>query len=88
MGDANLDGSVDVGDFNIWNENTFTTTAAWCSADFNADGFTDTTDFNLWNENKFQSSSPAAVPEPALANWAMLMLAGFFWRRLLRRDAK
>ena len=29
-GDANLDGSVDVGDFNIWNNNKFTAIPAWC----------------------------------------------------------
>ena len=38
-GDANLDGSVDVGDFNIWNGNKFTSVAAWCSGDFNAGRF-------------------------------------------------
>ena len=40
-GDANLDGSVDVGDFNVWNGNKFTSAAAWCSGDFNADGSVD-----------------------------------------------
>ncbi|MEM7313741.1 MAG: hypothetical protein AAF497_11380, partial [Planctomycetota bacterium] len=64
-GDANLDGVVDVGDFNIWNSNKFTTTSAWCSGDFNADGVVDVGDFNIWNTNKFTSSSDAAaVPEP------------------------
>ena len=63
-GDANLDGSVDVGDFNIWNSNKFTGIAAWCSGDFNADGSVDVGDFNIWNSNKFQSSDTAAVPEP------------------------
>ncbi len=61
-GDANLDGSVDVSDFNIWNTNKFTNTAAWCSGDFNADGFVDVTDFNLWNLNKFQSTTIGAPP--------------------------
>ena len=66
VGDANLDGSVDVSDFNSWNGNKFTATAAWCSGDFNADGSVDVSDFNLWNANKFTSSdsSISAVPEP------------------------
>ncbi len=61
-GDANLDGLVDVGDFNLWNLNKFTTTGAWCSADFNADGNTDVSDFNLWNTGRF-TSSLAIVPD-------------------------
>ena len=65
MGDANLDGSVDVGDFNIWNQNKFTATAAWCSGDFNADGAIDVGDFNIWNNNKFQASDVSSVPEPS-----------------------
>ena len=65
IGDANLDGSVDVSDFNIWNGSKFSSTAAWCSGDFNADGSVDVSDFNLWNGNKFNSADgTAAVPEP------------------------
>ncbi|HEY6564318.1 MAG TPA: peroxidase family protein, partial [Pirellulaceae bacterium] len=66
MGDANLDGAVDGGDFIVWNMHKFTGTAAWCSGDFNADGIVDGTDFNLWNANKFQSAltNVAIVPEP------------------------
>ena len=65
-GDANLDGFVDVSDFNIWNGNKFTGSTGWCSGDFNADGVVDVSDFNLWNVNKFSSAdSTASVPEPA-----------------------
>lgn len=53
LGDANLDGVVDVSDFNLWNGNKFTMEAAWCSGDFNADGVVDVSDFNIWNGNKF-----------------------------------
>jgi hypothetical protein len=63
LGDANLDGNVDVSDFNIWNSNKFQANAAWCSGDFNGDGNVDVSDFNAWNSNKFQSAA-AAVPEP------------------------
>ncbi len=64
-GDANLDGVVDVGDFNVWNANKFTSTSAWCSGDFNSDGNVDVSDFGLWNANKFTASDRlAVVPEP------------------------
>jgi hypothetical protein len=71
-GDANLDGSVDVSDFNVWNSNKFSATSAWTSGDFNADGSVDVSDFNVWNSNKFQSADSArssAVPtlQPATA---------------------
>ncbi len=73
-GDANLDGVVDTSDFNAWNSNKFTNTAAWCRGDFNADGVTDVGDFGIWNNNKFQSSADAAaVPEPA--GWALAVFA-------------
>ena len=74
-GDANLDGVVDISDFNIWNANKFTMNPSWCSADFNASGSIDISDFNLWNSNKFQSSDAAAVPEPnafVLIGWGIL----------------
>ena len=57
-GDFNLDGSVDVSDFNIWNNNKFTTNSNWCDGDANADGSIDVSDFNIWNVNKFNSSVP------------------------------
>jgi hypothetical protein len=60
-GDANLDGNVDISDFNLWNANKFTNTGRWCSADFNVDGNTDTSDFNLWNANKFTGGLAAPV---------------------------
>ena len=75
LGDANLDGAVDVSDFNTWNSHKFTATAAWCSGDFNADGSVDVSDFNLWNANKFNAVS--AVPEPAgasLFGWLLIAL--------------
>ncbi len=72
-GDANLDGSVDVPDFNVWNGNKFTANSAWCSGDFTADGSVDVPDFNVWNGNKFTSSATVAVPEPG---FSVLWLAG------------
>ena len=80
MGDANLDGVVDISDFNTWNSHKFTSTGAWTRGDFSADGFTDISDFNVWNSNKFSAADAGtqAVPQPAagllivLGVWAML----------------
>ena len=84
-GDANLDGSVDASDFNVWNGNRFTSTAAWCSGDFTADGSIDGSDFNVWNSNKFTSSDGVhSVPEPgslSLFGLALLFFAGFNRRK-------
>ncbi len=83
-GDADLNGSVEVSDFNIWNGNKFTSSNAWCQGDFNADGFVDVPDFNAWNGNKFQSSSPAAaVPEPGTTAWLITFIAA--WGVMPRR---
>ncbi len=83
VGDANLDGTVDVSDFNIWNGKKFTSSNAWCEADFNADGVVDVSDFNSWNANKFQSSSAAAVPEPEQT--IPLLLVGMIYLARSRR---
>ena len=56
VGDANLDGLVDVSDYNVWNSHRFEFPTFWCTADFNGDQITDVSDFNLWNQYKFQSA--------------------------------
>lgn len=78
-GDANLDGFVDVSDFNNWNEHRFAATPAWCHGDWNADGVVDVIDLNLWNGNKFQSAGAAAVPEPT--SMLLLIAAAAFLTR-------
>ncbi len=77
-GDANLDGSVDVSDFNIWNSNRFSLSLAWDRGDFNGDGVVDASDFNVWNSHRLMSSAgaPAAVPEPA-SLWLALVAMGW-----------
>ncbi len=76
VGDANLDGAVDVSDFNVWNSNKFTMTPAWCSGDFNGDGSVDVSDFNSWNSNKFQTADASAIPEPTPLTLLFSMGAG------------
>ncbi len=83
--DANLDGTVDVSDFNIWNSNKFQMLAAFSGGDFNADGFVDVADFNIWNSAKFTSSNPGVVPEPATVLW---MFAGPVWLVTLGRGRR
>ncbi len=80
-GDAYLDGSVDVSDFNIWNSNRLSLSLAWDrGGDFNGDGAVDASDFNVWNSHRLMSSAgaPAAVPEPACLRLAPSPWAG--WR--------
>ena len=59
LGDANLNGSVDATDFNIWISNRFSETTNWCSGDFDTDGAVDVADFNIWNSNRFSSADTA-----------------------------
>ena len=82
-GDANLDGSVDGGDFLTWNTNKFQPIAAWCSGDFDASGSVDGGDFLLWNTFKFQNADGvSSVPEPASGLWLLAsLLAAACWRR-------
>ena len=54
-GDANLDGYVDGSDFNIWNDNKFTSGTDWQTGDWDLDFRTDANDLALWNTNRFLS---------------------------------
>ena len=80
-GDANLDGFVDVADFNIWNSAKFTSSLRWDHGDFNGDGVADTSDFNVWNGNKFTSANPVQnVPEPPgqlIGLFVIIFLCGY-----------
>ena len=69
-GDANLDGAVDVSDFNIWLANRNTTSRGSCQGDFNVDGIVDEVDHEIWTENRFNSifedkEQPAEAVEAA-----------------------
>ncbi len=65
LGDATLDGVVDISDFNRWNSSKFSMSSAWCDGDFDANGSVDVSDFNTWNSNKFNSSFPTNNSGPA-----------------------
>lgn len=89
LGDANLDGAVDVTDFNIWNGSKFEATGSWSLGDFNADGSTDISDFNIWNGNKFTDSTDVfRVPEPVLCWQVMWVLSAAFALRRSCEDFK
>jgi hypothetical protein len=91
--DANLDGTTNVLDFNIWNANKFSDQETdWSTDDFNGDGKTNVLDFNVWNEHKFTSATArlagGQVPEPAtliLLSIALTFAAAYCRRR--RRSA-
>ena len=53
-GDANLDGEVDVTDFNIWNAYKGSMNRSWSEGDFNGDRVVDIDDYNIWFAHKFQ----------------------------------
>ncbi len=86
-GDADLNLTTDVRDFNVWNTNKFTSGTDWASGDFDGNGVTDVRDFNVWNTNKFtdvNSPAPVAggqVPEPSTLVLLVGGLAGIFLAR-------
>ncbi len=88
-GDANLDGFVNLEDFNILASNFGTSGPPWEGGDFNEDGFVNLSDFNLLAANfgkpieiapdplVFGLGAGVTVPEPTLMTVActsMLML--------------
>ncbi len=68
LGDADLNGDVDVSDFNAWNANKFTSGACHADGDFNFDGNVDVGDFNLWNTNKFTSAARDSATSPTVVD--------------------
>ncbi len=84
-GDANLDGVVDVSDFNAWNVGKFTTSLLWSDGNFNGDAGVDVSDFNIWNTTNFTASDTVSVPEPGLPVNLLAWLAAIGWRFLATR---
>lgn len=71
VGDANMDTTVDLRDFNILKSNFGENGASWNDGDFSNDGSVDLTDFNLQKGNFGFSLNNQQVPEPT----ALLLLA-------------
>ena len=69
LGDANLDGTVNLTDFNRLASNFGSTTAVWTQGDFNHDGQVNLTDFNRLASNfGLSASGPEVTPE----DWSAL----------------
>jgi hypothetical protein len=69
LGDANLDGTVDVNDLNVVGLSWRQELALWSAGDFNADGTVNGGDLNgiglNWLDSIPSAASPESVPEPA-----------------------
>src|SRR5688500_7568800 len=95
-GDANLDGLVNLADFNRLASNFGSTSAVWSQGDFNYDGNVNLADFNRLASNFGQSAAgpgvtpddwaalASAIPEPTSA----LSLRGIATIALKRRDRR
>ncbi|MCA9266372.1 MAG: PD40 domain-containing protein [Planctomycetales bacterium] len=64
-GDANLDGTVDDADFDVWLVSAFQSGTGWGSGDFTGDGVTDGLDFHIWLRNRSLSPDAESIPEPS-----------------------
>ncbi len=83
-GDATLDTTTDVRDFNVWNTNKFTSGTDWTTGDFDGNGVTDVRDFNVWNTSKFTSAAAGPpiggqVPEPGTLVLLFGGVLGLLW---------
>jgi hypothetical protein len=97
FGDANLNGAVNLQDFNRLAANFGASNAVWSQGDFNYDGNVNLQDFNLLAANFGQSAGPdgavdphdwanlaAAVPEPTAPMAAGALGLGMLLRRRMR----
>ncbi len=93
LGDANLDGQVNLGDFNRLAANFGSTSAVWSQGDFDYNGTVNLGDFNRLAANFGQSAAgpdvtpedwaalAAAVPEPGAVSAAAVALVTLLPRR-------
>jgi hypothetical protein len=89
-GDANANGEVDFGDFQIFEQNFGQSNARWSQGDFNEDGVVNTADFAILIKNYGRRQdgtlAPAVgvgldVPEPGMWGVVALGVAGWLARR-------
>jgi len=82
IGDANLSGSTEIGDFGLLASN-FNRPGSWSSGDFNYDDVTDIGDFALLaaHFNQVAPAARATVPEPS----GLLVVCGVALSTLRRR---
>jgi hypothetical protein len=73
LGDANLDGLVNLADFNRIASNFGQTSKIWYDGDFNYDGLVNLADFNLLASNFGLSAGPDGVVDPG--DWSALATA-------------
>ena len=75
-GDGNLDGVVDLSDYNLWNSNKFDDVGEWSRGNYFIDGSgtVDVSDFNVWSSNKFRTSSHPIPEPPGFAILCLLLL--------------
>ena len=75
LGDANLDGAVGAGDFNLLASHFGQTGQTWPFGDFNLDGSVGAGDFNLLASN-FGQALPGLTSNVTAADWAALNAFG------------
>src|SRR5690606_10110510 len=88
VADANGDGTVDGGDFLIWQRNSGKVDPVGpAEGDFNFDGAVDAADLDIWKAQKGAAAPPAdqgaalGIPEPSSAVLTLTTLAGLMhWR--------
>jgi hypothetical protein len=86
--DFNADGSVDAGDYAIWQQHFGSNVAAGADGDANGDGYVDATDYTVWRDQLGQSDAAlgsAVVPEPETVVLLAIGLSALFWARFLSR---
>ena len=86
-GDWNLDGSVDLADFNTWLGGDGT--GGWAGGDGNKDGFNDLADFNVWLTT-LPPAAPVgnAVVTPEPSSLALFGVGGLLTLRRRRRTCR
>jgi hypothetical protein len=101
-GDANLDGTIDAGDYGVIDNFVQVTNASgYGNGDFNYDGFIDAGDYGIIDNNIQAQGTPfpigastspdlagvTAVPEPSACGVALLLATRLFARRRRRRQS-